>query len=326
MIAKPSRLDCIYVAAAAHDARYTRSCIASIRHFYPLAAVKLLPGGRLEAGLRAELARHWDVGIADIAPGEYGWGFVKLEPLFGPPGQRFLVVDSDTVFAGPVLEAFAASSADFLVDDERQSEPDTHRLYYNWRKVAAVDPAARTPEFVFNSGQWFGTAGVLARGDFTPWIEWTMPRRLRHQHCFHPSDQGVLNYVLNQKAALAGLRVERRRIMRWPGHGMDGITVASIINRTAPALVVHWAGFKTARLRALPGAEVLEVFERGYYGRLRCGSFLRHARACRYAMAHVWRSLAVRMRLLMRRLHRSPQRSSLPGSHLPGDAEPSSQV
>ena len=163
MTGAPPRLDCIYVAASAHDARYTRICVASIRYFYPHAAIKLLAGGALEPGLREELARYWDVGMADIRPGNWGWGFVKLEPLFGPPGQRFLVVDSDTVFAGPVLEAWAASSAEFLVDDEQQTETDTQRLYYDWRKVAAIDPAARPPQFVFNSGQWFGTAGVLCR-------------------------------------------------------------------------------------------------------------------------------------------------------------------
>ncbi len=240
----------------------------------------------------AKLARHWAVGVADIAPGDYGWGFVKLEPLFGPAGERFLVVDSDTVFTGPVLDAFATSAADFLVDDEQQSETDTRRLYYDWRKVAAIDPLARPPQFVFNSGQWFGTAGVLMRDDFAPWVDWTMPRRLKHPDCFMPGEPGVLNYVLNQKAALGAPRVERRRIMRWPGHGIDGITPMSIINRTAPAVVVHWAGFKAARLRALPGADVLSLFERCYHAKLPLGFIGIRLRTCRYVVASVARSLS----------------------------------
>src|SRR5262249_17236477 len=129
-------IDCIYVTASAHDARYTRICVASIRHFYPNVVIKLLAGGRLEAGLQDELARYWEVHLAGVPRGDWGWGFIKLEPLFGRPGERFLVVDSDTVFAGDVLATWAASSADFLVDDEQQSESDTHRLYYDWRKVA----------------------------------------------------------------------------------------------------------------------------------------------------------------------------------------------
>jgi hypothetical protein len=303
-------MDCIYIAAAAHDARHTRICVASIRHFYPAIVIKLLPGGRLERGLRQELARYWDVGVAAVAPGDYGWGFVKLEPLFGPAGQRFLVVDSDTVFAGPVLDAFATSAADFVVDDEQQSEADTHRLYYDWRKVAAVEPAARAPQFVFNSGQWFGTAGILTRDDFASLIDWTMPRRLKHPEFFMPGDQGVLNYVLNQKATPGPLRVERRRIMRWPGHGMDGITALSIMNHTAPAVVVHWAGFKAARLRALPGPDVLSLFERCYYAKLSLGFVGVRLRRCRYVVTAIVHDLSTRMRPLRRRLARSPAASA----------------
>ena len=107
----------------------SRICVASIRYFYPEAVIKLFPGRKAGPWLAPrELARHWAVGVADIAPGDYGWGFVKLEPLFGPAGERFLVVNSDTVFStGPVLDAFATSAADFLVDDEQQSEADTRQ-------------------------------------------------------------------------------------------------------------------------------------------------------------------------------------------------------
>ena len=196
MTSTPARLDCIYISASARDARYTRICVASIRHFYPDVPIKLLAGGPLEQGLREELARYWDVRMASTRPGDWGWGFVKLEPLFGPQGERFMVLDSDTVFGGEVLGTWADSSADFLVDDEQQSEADTRRLYYDWRKVAAVDPAARPPQFVFNSGQWFGTAGVIVRSDFALLMDWSgMPPKLLHPDLLMPGDQGVLNYV-----------------------------------------------------------------------------------------------------------------------------------
>ena len=126
-------------------------------------------------------------------------------------------------------------------------------------------------EFVFNSGQWFGTAGVLTRDDFAPWVEWTMPRRLRPPEYFMPGEQGILNYVLNQKAAIDGLRVERRQIMRWPGHSMDGLDAETVSKRAAPPLVVHWAGVKRARQRDMIGADLLAYFEKVYYQRLPAG-------------------------------------------------------
>jgi hypothetical protein len=108
-------IDCIYVAASAADARYTRICVASVRYFYPTIPIKLLIGGRLERGLAKELNRYWNVGLAEVQPGEYGWGFVKLEPLFGKRGERFLMLDSDTAIVGDVLALYATNEADFLV-------------------------------------------------------------------------------------------------------------------------------------------------------------------------------------------------------------------
>ena len=103
-------IDCVYIAASAHDARYTRICVASIRFFYPHIPIRILPGGRLQADLVRELRQYWDVELAELAEeGDYGWGFVKLETLFGPPGQRFLVLDSDTVITGPVLDLWSDS-------------------------------------------------------------------------------------------------------------------------------------------------------------------------------------------------------------------------
>ena len=111
-------VDCIYLAASSRDGRLTRICVASIRYFYPQVPIKLLAGDILERGLAKELQKYWNVHVVDLPVGEYGWGFIKLEPLFGPAGQRFMVLDSDTVSAGKVLEHRAQSDAPFVVDDE----------------------------------------------------------------------------------------------------------------------------------------------------------------------------------------------------------------
>lgn len=275
MSAREEGVDCIYIAASALDSRYTRICVASVRRFYPFVPIRLLAGSRLRGGLAEELKEHWNVDVADLPPGDYGWGFVKLEPLFGSPGERFLVLDSDTVLTGPVLTSWPDCGAPFLVDDENQSEADTKRLYYDWRGVREIDPHACPPRFVFNSGQWFGTGGILTRDDFAPWIEWTMPRRVKHAEHFMPGDQGILNYVLNQKMTRHGMRIERRKIMHWPGRGMQGLSAESVSNGTATPLVIHWAGIKRARQRDTTGGDLLAFFEKAYYRRLRFGGMRR---------------------------------------------------
>lgn len=276
--------------------------MASVRHFYPDIPVRLLVGGCLQRGLAEELQQYWNVGTADIPGGEYGWGFVKLEALFGLPGEKFLVLDSDTVLTGRVLDLWNETRAPFLVDDEKQSEADTKCLYYDWEKVRKIDPDARPPMFVFNSGQWFGTAGVLTRDDFAPWVEWTIPRTISPQGHFMNGEQGILNYVLNQKAAIEGLRVERRQIMRWPRHSMDGLDAETVSKRAAKPLVVHWAGIKRVRQRDMIGADLLAYFERLYYQRLPAGKARRFFAGCRDALSHSLLGARVRVRLASRKL------------------------
>jgi hypothetical protein len=283
----PLSLNCIYVAASARDARYTRICIASIRYFYPDVPIKLLIGGPLELGLAEELATYWNVGLADFPRGDWGWGFVKLEPLFAPAGERFMMLDSDTVLSGDVLKLWEFSTSDFLIDeDEPRTEDDIHRLYYNWQKLANFDPEACPPKFFFNTGQWFGTSGILTRQDFALLLDWgSMPPTLRHAHCFMPGDQGILNYVLNQKVALGSITVERRKLMHWPGYGMTGLSTEAISSRQAPPLVIHWAGMKKATLEAMVGSDVLNFFEEQYYQAIPSGFGKRLLGRVKYPLA-----------------------------------------
>jgi len=288
----------IYLAACARDARLTRICLASIRYFYPEAPIQILAGDILQRGLAAELKRHWGVEVANLPAGDYGWGLVKLEPLFGPPGQRFLVMDVDTAFTGRVLDVRAQSDAPFFVDDERLSDADFKRLYYDWEKLAAIDPKVQSARAAFNVGQWFGTAGLVPREAFDRWVEWTLPRKLRYPDLFMGGDQGVMNYVVLQSEAFDGLAIERRTIMRWPGNGMDDLDPASVAAGTAPPLIVHWAGMKATFLRDMVGGELLQFFEDYYYRRMPAGALRRLIALWR----HVWVqwSFAVGRRLELR--------------------------
>jgi hypothetical protein len=277
--------------------------VASIRCVYSDVPIKLLAGGALEHGLEEELRRYWNIGIAALPRGDWGWGFIKLEPLFGPPGERYLVMDSDTVMAGPVLDLWTREDAPFVVDEEEQTEAATKRLYYNWRQVAGIDPLARAPQFVFNTGQWFGTAGLLTRTDFAQLLDWAgMPPRLRHAGYFKNGEQGLLNYVLNQKAALDGLAVARRKIMLWPGHGMDGVTAAAVAERRAPPRIIHWAGMKAGRIGAMVGADILAHFERIYYARLPQGRVRRTVRQIAYPVIAARDAARTRASLRWRRM------------------------
>lgn len=282
-------IDCIYIAASDHDTRSTRICISSVRFFYPDLPVRLLLGGKVPVNFLEEVDRLWNVQPADITPGNYGWGFIKLEPLFQPRPERFLVLDSDTILLGPVVTHADQIDSPFIVDDERQSEVDTKRLYYDWEKVRIVDTEAKPPQYTFNSGQWFGSSAVVRREEFTPWVRWDLPRTLLHPKAFMPGDQGILNYVLNQKAE--DTLVARRKLMRWPGHDLGDIALDEVKRGSGSPYrqIVHWAGFKAARLESLPRSDLLLYFEQLYYQR-HGGERLRRVRGWYYALKY-WQNL-----------------------------------
>lgn len=265
-------VDVIYVAACDIDSRFTRICIASIRRFYPSIPIRLLVGAPLVRGLARELSTYWDVGVADIPPGDYSWGYVKMEALFGKAGERFLVLDSDTVMTGPILDRLAGFDAPFLVDDEPLPDDVARLFYYDWDKLnaAGFGPTPR-PAFLFNSGQWIGTAGVLARADFDDWLEWSMPRQLRRPQFFKAGDQGVLNFIINRKVEREGLQVDRCRIMQCPFNSLDGIDAGTVARGAGESLIVHWAGIKKLRQREMLAADLLAFYEQVYYRRLPLG-------------------------------------------------------
>lgn len=313
MTERKSSVDVVYVAACSRDARLMRICIASIRHFYPAVPIKILAGDILPRALIKELGRYWNVQVADLPKGEYGWGFVKLEALFGPSGQTFMVCDADTVFAGPVLDVRAKSDAPFFVDNEELPEAKLKGLYYDWDRLHVIDQKVQPAGKAFNVGQWFGTAGLVTREEFDRWVEWTLPRRLTYRQYFMGGDQGVMNYVLLQKEAYEGLRIERRALMRWPGYpnALDGLDVASVAAKTAPPLVVHWAGVKRLFVKNMAGYELLQYFEDLYFSRLPFGRVRRILAACRFVWNRVWFEISRRITLRWRIWFGEPEPSSV---------------
>jgi len=296
-------VDCIYVAASRHDARFTRTCIASIRYFYPDIPVKLLVGGQLEKRLVSELAEYPNLTFADLPRRNYGWGFVKLEPLFGPPGERFLMLDSDTVLTGPVLRVADENEHDFIVDREDEEESRAKEIYFDWTKF----PADRArPFFFFNTGQWFGRSGVLRRDDFAELIEWTSPPRLLEPSTFKNGEQGVLNFVVNTQFASGHISVLRVPLMCWPGRDTSAVNSEKVAAGSAPARIVHWAGFKGSFHGSLPRGDLLMFYENIYYRGLRNPLIQRAQGICRHIAYRVGQRAKGRVGSVLRRLITAP--------------------
>ncbi len=298
-------IDCIYIAACARDARLTRICVASIRFFYPDIPIRLLAGDILQKGLDKELKKYWNVDLVNIPSGDYGWGLVKLEPLFMNDGESFLVMDVDTVMTGRILEERDKSAAPFFVDDEFLSDSDFKRLYYDWDEMQKFDPLVPSARKAFNVGQWFGKGGLVKRHEFNGLVDWTFPRKLKYPHLFMGGDQGVINYVVLKKESFEELKIDRKTIMRWPANGMDDLTPDKIANGSAPALIVHWAGMKKTFVSRMVGSELLLFFERFYYSRIPNAKWVRLTDITFHIYLQWKHNIQVRLSLALRKYFKS---------------------
>ena len=290
-----SRIDRIYVAAHRGDLRLTRICIASVRTWYPEIPIFLLKDEVGGTFCTREIEEVWNVRLWPTAEHIFGWGFIKLEPLFDSERIRYLMLDSDTVFLGRVIDALEKFATDFVVQEELQSAQDVAPLYFDAAKIRhSFNPRFSGAAFTFNSGQYVATSGLISRKDFGDLVVWSEPRRVRYAEMFNPGDQGVLNYVVNERFAAGTLSVARTPFMKWGREEMAEFDVAALGDASPYPFVIHWAGLKKVRLGQMLRADILRHFERAYYARIANGFARRRLRIVR-SEAERWRSRGVRL-------------------------------
>ena len=268
-------IDRIYIATHKADLRLTRICVASIRHWYPAIPIFLLKDETNGSFSTTEIEDRWNVSVWPTSKTSFGWGFIKLEPLFSASSMRYLVLDADIVFIGPLLEALERFDGDFVVHGEVQPEAVMGDLYFDIHRLRAeVDPAFSSVPFTFNTGQYVATGGVLTRRDFESVLEWSIPPRVRYPDFFNGGDQGVLNYVVLKKRAEGAVTVDCAQFMKWGPECVRGLDLQAIATFSPYPALIHWAGMKKWRLSAMVRSDILRYFEREYYavlfgGRLR---------------------------------------------------------
>ncbi|MEP7274282.1 MAG: hypothetical protein ABI882_22500, partial [Acidobacteriota bacterium] len=101
------RIDRIVIAGYKFDLRFTQCCVASIRHWYPQIPVSLIKDESHGAYDTEDLEAYWDVDTLPLERRIFSWGTPKLEALFLASGERCLILDSDIVFIGRVLDSLA---------------------------------------------------------------------------------------------------------------------------------------------------------------------------------------------------------------------------
>jgi len=274
------QIEQIYVACCKPEMRILRACIASIRYWYPDVSISLVKDKYRGPFDTRDIERHWNVSVYPSGV-PYGSPLAKLQPMLRTERETYLLLDADICFVGPVLDAFEACNAEFVVDPQfRDLDAEFAELFFDEQKLKIFDSEYKYPGFAFNTGQIVQTSGLVAREDFEGLLEWTgdKPTVIR-EDIFKLSDQGLLNYVLVKKRDRGELRLETApKFMMWGGlPEVDAIQIADRNDPNVRPLLVHWGGGRVTRslFRKMYGSEILGFYEKLFYSRIPFGMLKR---------------------------------------------------
>jgi hypothetical protein len=277
-------ISAIIIVCNKKDVYLTRTLVASIRYYYPhkeLFLVKDYLNGNFST---VGLERYFDVSILDLGLRKYGWTTAKMHILLSEKlaGRKFLMLDSDIVFVGRVLELLEreAEFADFVVSPELTEDYNTawfRNNYYNFYWAKGKYPRLHYPGFTFNTGQMVITGGIIKPVDVKDFITldnypyWSKEADLR----LPTRDQSLLNILLPVKAGEKRIRLNTVIFMYWSELSAKRLILEEVKNGTLP-LVVHWMGaVRSPCLRRMTRSDILFFFQREYYKRLPFGEWRR---------------------------------------------------
>ncbi len=265
------KIEKIFIATHKRDVRLSRICVASIRYFYPTVPIYLIKDYYSGEFSTEEIERVWNVRRYETPHRCFGWGMSKLEPVFSESGTRLLILDSDTVFTGRVLDRLEEFSEDFVVHLETQPPQRVREIYFDLDRLREFDSDFIFAGQTFNTGQYVATGGLLQREDFGA-VDWTnTPPSLGYPKTFKNGEQGVLNYVLLKKACLGQVSLAGVPFMKWPQDGIADIDLTKLAADSPYPNVIHWAGLTRPRLQAMIRSDILLFFEDYYYSRIPFG-------------------------------------------------------
>jgi hypothetical protein len=282
------KIEGIAIACYKFDVYLTRLCVASIRFWYPHISIWLLKDRHYGDFDTLEIEKYWNVQVYPGRQKTLGWGFGKLEVMTESPARRLLLLDSDVVFTGRVIDRLERFDEDLIVDKEDFDATAIEVQFFSPDKLRKLDPGFAFPGYGFNTGQIVTTTGRLNKQDFEGLLDWRT-RTVKHPEVFKKGEQGLFNYVALCKVQHGKLTIHREAFMVWPGEAAraEHIHLEDLTAEGRQQQVIHWAGLGWGKaLEEMPRSEILLHFEAIYYSRVPLGAWLRQWRRVRFSLRH----------------------------------------
>jgi len=272
----------VYVAGYRWDVDFTRYCVASIREWNPDIPIILIKDRIRGDYYTGDIERRWNVSQFDTREFCYGWGFSKLEPLFEARRERFLMLDSDILMLGNLLQTLQKYPQDFIVSGHDSPRNFQNTQYFDPELLKSLDPGYVHNGIGFNTGQWVGTSGIFRRVDFEAFVEFSNPPRLRHPNIFQLGEQGLLNYFLFKHMSLGKISVASFPFMDI---GTSVTANQVIINKNHisfdKSILLHWCGCRGKTPESSPNGRLFRFFAKRFYSRVPFGRVRKWARDLR---------------------------------------------
>lgn len=276
------RIETIVIACFKRDVHLVRISVASVRYWYPdidLWLLKDIAGGDFST---TEIEENFNVKVLETANFYNGWGFAKFEVFFTPL-KRYLLLDSDTILLGRLLEDLEQFDDDFIVSGIEAEDPKDYvivRDYVKTDKVRTINPDFVYPGYGVNTGQIVITNGAITREDLDQMVVRKNGRfHEKWPEIFNYADQGIINYILAWKKQKKEITVRYRDFFIWPGiERANQIDFESIKRKEGIPAVLHWAGIRPVDFKKFLRLDLLTFFEDYYYARIPGGKTKRRLR------------------------------------------------
>lgn len=281
-------IEAVVICCFKRDIHLLRICIASVRFWYPEIPIQLLKDEGHGGFSTKEMEKYWNVSVLETEYKIGGWGLTKLEALFSPIHSKVLLLDTDTVFIGPVLDHLHDIQEDFIVTGVKSDDPDYYLISRDYivveKVVDSFDTNYEYPGFGFNSGHVVITRGLFERADFENLVDFTPNGfyTLAPVGLFPYADQGIFNYVLAKKAQCGQCTVRYADFWYWSGlDEVSDLSLECISSKKGYPRIIHWAGTKSHFISRMHRSDILSFFEDQYYNKISAGLFFKpyhHAR------------------------------------------------
>lgn len=269
------KIDGIIIGTYKGDYWLTKICIASIRYWYPEIAIYIFKDKERGDFNTSLLQKCWNVSIVELERECFGSPLSKIFINFIQPQQRFLLLDSDTVLIGHVIDKLSCLDDDFIVDEHLVDNPHSEwfkKTYYDIDKILNINPQFRYPGYVFNTGQMVITTGIINKQQLIPYVNFHGSLKCTQPEIFSCYDQGIYNYILPLLHESKSLKLGKLPFMIWgEKDNIQNIKLSDIINMNSKPFLIHWAGTVKPLLRKMDGGEILQFYRDYYYSKVPFG-------------------------------------------------------